>query len=155
FLLYRETVRVPLILRLPGAAHAGTRLSATAAQVDLPATLLDLAGVPAPGLDGVSLRALIGGGPGPGRPVYSETFYPRYHFGWSGLLSAPDSRFRYIRAPRPELFDEVADPAETKNLSAERPAALQSMNAWLDTQVRVDQVAGPEKVDPGTLERLQ
>ena len=86
FFLYRETVRVPLILRLPGAAHAGMRVSATAAQVDLPATLLDLAGVPAAGMDGVSLRPAIAADRGPVRPVYSETFFPRYHFGWSELL---------------------------------------------------------------------
>jgi choline-sulfatase len=155
FFLYRETVRVPLVLRLPGAAHAGLRISATAAQVDLPATLLDLAGVPAAGMDGVSLRGVIAGGPGPGRPVYSETFYPRYHFGWSELLSTTESRFRYIRAPRPELFDEAADPAETKNVSAEHAAAASSMNAWLDTQMKAGDVAGPEKVDPETLQKLQ
>ena len=63
FFLYRETVRVPLVVRLPGAAHAGTRVSATAAQVDLPATLLDLAGVPAAGMDGVSLQPRDRGGP--------------------------------------------------------------------------------------------
>jgi Tfp pilus assembly protein PilF len=155
FFLYRETVRVPLVLRLPGAAHSGLRVSATAAQVDLPATLLDLTGVPDAGMDGVSLRSAIAAGRGPGRAVYSETFFPRYHFGWSELLSATESRFRYIRAPRPELFDEAADPAETKNVSAEHAAALQSMNAWLDTQVRVGEVAGPAKVDPEVMEKLQ
>lgn len=153
--LYRETVRVPLILRLPGRAHAGLRVSATAAQVDLPATLLDLVGLPAAGMDGVSLRPAIAGGRGPDRPVYSETFFPRYHFGWSQLLSTTESRFRYIRAPRPELFDDATDPGETRDLSAEHPAAAQAMNAWLDTQVRVGEVAGPEKVDPETMQRLQ
>jgi arylsulfatase A-like enzyme/tetratricopeptide (TPR) repeat protein len=155
FFLYRETVRVPLVLRLPGAAHAGTRLSATAAQVDLPATLLDLAGVPGAGMDGVSLRPAIAGSRGPGRPAYSETFFPRYHFGWSELLSATESRFRYIRAPRPELFDEAADPAETRNVIAEHAAALQPMSAWLDTQVRVGDVARPADVDPDTMQRLE
>jgi choline-sulfatase len=155
FFLYRETVRVPLVLRLPGAAHAGLRVSATAAQVDLPATLLDLAGVPAAGMDGLSLRPAIAAGGAPSRPVYSETFYPRYHFGWSELLSATEGRFRYIRAPRAELFDDAADPGETRNLSVERAAAAQAMNAWLDTQVRVGEVAGPEKVDPETMQKLQ
>jgi choline-sulfatase len=155
FFLYRETVRVPLVLRLPGAAHAGLRVSFTAAQVDLPATLLDLAGVPPTGMDGVSLRGAIAGGQGPGRPVYSETFFPRYHFGWSELLSTTESRFRYIRGPRPELFDEAADPAETKNVSAEHAAAASSMNAWLDTQVKAGDVAAPEKIDPETMQKLQ
>jgi arylsulfatase A-like enzyme/Tfp pilus assembly protein PilF len=155
FFLYRETVRVPLILRLPGAAHAGRRVSATAAQVDLPATLLDLAGVPAADMDGVSLRPAIAGGHGPDRPVYSETFYPRHHFGWSELLSTTEGRFRYIRAPRPELFDDANDPAEARNVSAEHPAMTQAMNAWLETQVRAGDLTGPAKVDPETVQRLQ
>ena len=155
FFLYRETVRVPLILRLPGAAHAGRRVAATAAQVDLPATLLDLAGVPASGMDGVSLRPAIVGGHGPERPVYSETFYPRYHFGWSELLSTTDSRFRYIRAPRPELFDDANDPAETKNVYGRHSATAQAMNAWLETQVRVGDMTGPGKVDSETMQKLE
>jgi choline-sulfatase len=155
FFLYRETVRVPVVLRLPGAAHAGTRVSALAAQVDLPATLLDLAGLPATGMDGQSLRPSIATGRGLERPVYSETFFPRYHFGWSELLSSTETRFRYIRAPRPLLFDDASDPAETKNVNAEHPAAAQAMSTWLDTQVRVSDVAGPEKIDPDTMQKLQ
>jgi choline-sulfatase len=155
FFLYRETVRVPLILRLPGAAHAGRRVSATAAQVDLPATLLDLAGIPAADVDGVSLRPAIAGGRGPDRPVYSETFYPRYHFGWSELLSTTEGRFRYIRAPRPELFDDANDPAEAMNVYGRHSATAQAMNAWLETQLRAGDLAGPAKVDPETMQKLQ
>jgi arylsulfatase A-like enzyme/Tfp pilus assembly protein PilF len=155
FFLYRETVRVPLILRLPGAAHAGRRISATAAQADLPATLLDLAGIPAADMDGVSLRPAVAGGHAPDRPVYSETFYPRHHFGWSELVSNTEGRFRYIRAPRPELFDDANDPAEARNVSAEHPAMAQAMNAWLETQVRAGDLAGPAEVDPETVQRLQ
>ena len=73
FFLYRETVRVPLVLRLPGGARAGLRVSGTVAQVDLPATLLDLAGVSATGMDGVSLRSAIMGGLGPRRSSPATT----------------------------------------------------------------------------------
>jgi choline-sulfatase len=155
FLLYRETVRVPLVLRLPGAAHAGTRVAAVVGQVDLPATLLDLAGVSASGMDGQSLRPAVATGRGPERPVYSETFFPRYHFGWSELLSSTETRFRYIRSPRPLLFDEATDPAETQDVGSAHSAAAQAMSAWLDTQVRVSAVAGPAKVDPQTMQKLQ
>src|SRR5207245_4744252 len=50
--LYREAVHVPLVLRLPGAARGGTRIAGTVAQIDIPATLLDLVGLPADGMDG-------------------------------------------------------------------------------------------------------
>jgi len=96
-------------------------VAGTVAQADLAPTLLDLAGLKSEGLDGVSLReALAGAGSAAGHPVYSETFYPRYHLGWSELFAATDGRYRYVRAPRPELFDLSSDKAEQRNLAGER-----------------------------------
>ncbi len=52
--LYRALLHVPLVLRLPKAAYGGTRVDAPVSLTDLPATLLDLAGLP-PSLPGRSL----------------------------------------------------------------------------------------------------
>src|SRR5262245_15332299 len=117
--LYREAVRVPLILRLPRDAGGGSRVPSPVAQVDVPATLLDLAGVSAEGLDGSSLRRALSGAEPSSRRVYSETFYPRYHFGWSELRAVTEGRFRFVQAPRPELFDLDRDPGERTNLAGE------------------------------------
>jgi arylsulfatase A-like enzyme/tetratricopeptide (TPR) repeat protein len=132
FFVYREAVRVPLVVRLPGARRGGTRVSGIVAQVDVPATLLDLAGVAFDGMDGASQRTAMETGRAPNRPVYSETLFPRYHFGWSDLVAATNDHLRYIRAPRPELYDVRADPGERRNLIAERPAAAATMAAWLE-----------------------
>jgi arylsulfatase A-like enzyme/tetratricopeptide (TPR) repeat protein len=132
FFVYREAVRVPLVVRLPGARRGGTRVSGIVAQVDVPATLLDLAGVAFDGMDGASQRTAMETGRAPNRPVYSETLFPRYHFGWSDLVAATDDHLRYIRAPRSELYDVRADPGERRNLIAERPAAAATMAAWLE-----------------------
>ena len=122
--------------------------------VDVAATLLDLAGLPADGLDGVSLRATLQGGPAPpGRPVYSETWLPRLHFGWSELTAASEERFRHVRAPRPELYDLATDPGETRNLAAERPQAVAAIDAWLRERAGADALP-PSAVDPATRERL-
>jgi arylsulfatase A-like enzyme/Tfp pilus assembly protein PilF len=153
--LYREAVRVPLLLRLPRDTGAGTRIDAPVAQVDIPATLLDLADVKADGLDGLSLLPGLAGGQGPGRPVYSETFYPRYHFGWSELVAVTDERFRLIKAPRPELYDLQGDPGEKKNLAKERTSAVAAMSGWLEKQSGVGDIAAPEQVDADTREKLQ
>lgn len=150
--LYREAVRVPLVVRLPDGAGKGVRVSGVAAQVDLAPTLLDLAGVPFDGMDGVSLREAMSAGRTEGRTVYSETLYPRYHFGWSDLYASTDDRFRYIRAPRPELYDLVKDAGERLNLASERPQAVAAMEAWLG-RVRTA-VAAPAPVDAQTRERL-
>jgi len=154
FFLYREAVRVPLLLRLPGRARAGTRVRGVVAQVDLPATLLDLAGLASDGLDGESLRPALASGQAPSRRVYSETFFPRHHFGWSELLAVSEERFRFIRAPRGELYDTSADPRETRNLAADRPDAVAAMSAWLDREVGTLAPAPPEAVPAETREAL-
>ena len=150
--LYREAVHVPLVVRLPGGVGEGTRVKGPVAQVDIPATLLDLAGLPADGMDGVSLRPALASGVAPGRTVYSETLYPRYHFGWSDLYAASEARFRFIRAPRPELFDLDRDPKEKENLAAQRTQAVTSMGEWL--RKTMGGVTAPEAVDADTREKL-
>lgn len=129
--LYREAVRVPLLVRLPGAAHGGTRVHGVVGHSDVAATLLDLAGLAHEGLDGVSQRAALSGGAVVERPVYSETLFPRYHFGWSELFAVTEGRLRYVEAPRPELFDLRSDPGERRNVVAERAAAATAMRAWV------------------------
>ena len=150
--LYREAIHVPLVLRLPGGAGGGTRVKGPVAQVDIAATLLDLAGLPADGMDGVSLRPALASGSAPARTVYSETLYPRYHYGWSDLYAASEARFRFIRAPKAELYDLEKDPKEKENLAAQRAPAVASMEAWLGKTM--GGVTAPEAVDADTREKL-
>ena len=131
--VYREAVHVPLIVRLPGGRGAGRRVKGVVGQSDIPATLLDLVGLDASELDGTSQRAALGTGTANARPVYSETLFPRYHFGWSELTAATEDRLRYIHAPRPELFDVKNDPGEKRNLVADRARVAAAMRAWLQT----------------------
>jgi arylsulfatase A-like enzyme/tetratricopeptide (TPR) repeat protein len=153
--LYREAVHVPLIVRLPGGARAGTRVAGVVAQSDLAPTLLELAGVPADGMDGTSLRASLDGKAPSGSFVYSETFYPRYHFGWSELFAVTESRYRYIRAPRRELFDAVGDPREVTNIAAQRESVVEGMERWLQPKLAGGAAPKPEEVPPDVREKLQ
>jgi arylsulfatase A-like enzyme/tetratricopeptide (TPR) repeat protein len=153
--LYREAVHVPLIVRLPGGARAGTRVTGVVAQSDLAPTLLELAGVAADGMDGVSLRASLDGKAPSGSFVYSETFYPRYHFGWSELFAVTESRYRYIRAPRRELFDAVGDPREATNIAGERGSVVEGMERWLQPKLAGGAAPKPEEVPPDVREKLQ
>jgi tetratricopeptide (TPR) repeat protein len=153
--LYREALHVPLVLRLPGGARAGTRVAGSVAHVDLTATLLDLAGLPAAGLDGVSLRPALESGALQPRRVYSETLFPRYHFGWSELYSVTDGRQRYVRAPHSELYDLASDPGERANLALSRAATLAELDGWLTRTVDTRAIAAPEEVESETREKLQ
>jgi arylsulfatase A-like enzyme/tetratricopeptide (TPR) repeat protein len=120
-LLYRESLHVPLIVKLPGKRLAGKRVAAPAQLVDLFPTIAAAAGAEIPqGLPGMSLVDLAEGRGGADRAIYSETLYPRLHLGWSELRSLTDAKHHYIESPEPELFDVVADPREKTNLRDER-----------------------------------
>ena len=154
-LLYRESLRVPWIVRLPGGAHAGARVSGAAGLVDAAPTLLALAGVPAEGMDGASLASAVASRRLPDRTVYSETQYPRLHFGWSDLASAFDGRYHYIRAPKPELYDVAADPQERSSLTEARNTTASALSAWVERTTSGVAPAQPSPVDAEARERLR
>ena len=67
-------------------------------------------------------------------PAYSESLFPRIHFGWSELRSIRMGGWKYIQAPRPELYDLTRDPGERNNLyAAEGPRAASLRSRLLDT----------------------
>ena len=155
-LLYREALHVPWIMRLPAGRGGGVRVSGAAGLVDVPPTLLELAGLPADGMDGQSLVAALPGRRVADRTVYSETLYPRLHFGWSDLASAVDGRYHYIRAPLPELYDVAVDPAERANLArGDKSATASALAAWLDRTAGNRPAAQPAQVDADVRERLR
>jgi tetratricopeptide (TPR) repeat protein len=87
-------------------------------------TIERLLGGPAP----AGGRDLLASGAG-ARPVYSETYYPRIHLGWSELRSLVSGSFHYIASPAPELFDLGRDVGETHNvLESQRPTAFALKN---------------------------
>jgi len=81
-------------------------------------TLLDSAALPAiDPADGRSLwPVLTGAGSAPDRGIYAETFLPRYDFGWSELRALRRGPFKYVQAPRPELYGLDRDPDESLNV---------------------------------------
>jgi choline-sulfatase len=153
--LYREALRVPWVLRLPEDLNAGTRVAGPVALVDVAPTLLDLAGVAIDGVDGRSQVAAIGARRAQDQTVYSETWYPRLHFGWSDLASAFEGRYHYIRAPQPELYDVVSDGAERTNIAASRASTTSALAGWLARASSGAATVEPAAVDADVRERLR
>ena len=154
--LYRETIRVPLIVRLPRDQAAGRRVAAPVQHIDLVPTMLDWLGLPArSGLRGRSLRPLLAGGTIQEAGLYAEALYPRYHFGWSELYALTDSRYSFIRAPRDELYDIQQDPGERQNLAAERESARLAMRSAIDRLIAGVGITAPGDVDADARERLR
>ncbi len=119
FFVYQAALHVPLIFVSPFPALQGLTSAGTVGLVDVLPTVCEMAGLPVPA--GVQGRSLVPsfftpGASGGGRLAYAESFYPRYHYGWSELQSVQDGRFKLILAPVPELYDLRADPAEARNL---------------------------------------
>lgn len=128
--LYRDTLQVPLIIKLPGEDLAKKRVKAPAELVDVFPTICQLLGIKKPaGLDGHSLFTLMGPHP-PLRPLYAETYYPRIHCGWSQLTSLIEGHYQLIYGPTPQVFDLAADPGELHDIShQERQVAVRLRDA--------------------------
>ena len=112
--LYDATVRVPLLVKWPTApAHV---VEAPVEAADLAPTIAAMAGASLPAVDGRSLMPLIAGAAGdPDRPAYTESYYQNVLLGWSPLRAVRTRRWKFIDAPRPELYDLEEDPAERLN----------------------------------------
>jgi len=160
YFVYESTLRVPLVLRGPGVAP-GTRIDTLTRSVDLFPTLLELAGIRTgvPASSGRSLAAALRGERIGDEPSFAESLLPLVHFGWSDLRTVRDGRWKYILAPRPELYDLERDPAEANNLADREPARARAMRSGLDDRLRLEQRAARtdaarEAVPPDLLEKL-
>lgn len=129
-LLYREVLQVPLIIKLPNASRAGGSVKAPVQSIDLFPTVANLIGASAP--QAMKGRDLLGTLE-PAHRIYSETFYPRIHLGWSELRSLIDERHHYIQGPRAELYDLASDPREKNDISATERRASAAMRNDLAT----------------------
>ena len=151
--VYDTTLRVPLVVRGPGWT-AGRRVAAAASVSDIAATVVDAVGPGGPTLPGRPLRRLLDGALP--EPLYAETLAPRLDFGWSDLRAWRDGRYKYIRAPRPELYDLDADPGETRNVAGAHGGVVARLSSDLDRALGAFGEAESRRApDAETAERLR
>ncbi|HEX7192896.1 MAG TPA: sulfatase, partial [Thermoanaerobaculia bacterium] len=148
-LLYRETLHVPLLIKLPHAQNAGASVREPVQLIDVAPTILSAVGSAVPkSMTGASLLGAIPSS----RSIYSETFLPRIHLGWSELRSLVNDRFHYIDAPRPELYDVVSDPGEKTSIVDQQRRAFTQLRAAMEPYRTA--AAAPSNVDPEEAARL-
>lgn len=122
FFVYQAGVHVPLIFVTPFGHLYGQNRSSVVSLVDIMPTLLDLAQIPIPDqVQGKSLLPMFFSERKNENFSYSETYYPRFHYGWSELKSYQDERFKLILAPKLELYDLSEDPGELNNIVDSQP----------------------------------
>src|SRR3954453_7008964 len=155
--VYDEAIHVPLIVKQESNVGASRRVAAVVQHIDLVPTILDFVKAPVPGgLHGRSLKPVLEeSGTLPPATVYSEALYARYHFGWSELTAITDDRYRYIKAPREELYDLQHDPREQANIATARPQPRQALRGALDRVAAGAPIHAPHDVPAEARERLQ
>jgi arylsulfatase A-like enzyme len=118
--LWEESVRVPLIVSVPGTRHAGARSRAVVELIDLYPTVAELAGLASETpsiLQGSSLVPLLAS------PSDGDATDTAYTISGRNGASVRTARWRYNRwgedadGRNEELYDHDADPMEYRNLA--------------------------------------
>lgn len=150
--IYDTTLRVPLVIAGPGVgAHT---VEAPVSLVDVAPTVMRLLGLGSFDADGIDLGAALRGGTLAARTLYAESYAPLLDFGWSPLRSVREGGWKYIEAPRPELYRTVQDPHETRDMAAAEPARAAELRQRVERYppLAADAARGP---DAEAAQRLQ
>lgn len=137
--IYDSTIRVPLLIAVPGGRfQPGARVATQVRTVDIAPTVLDLLGLPpGPEMQGASLAPLL---EDPtldwSTSALVESYYNKFHYGWAPLRGIRTDGFKLIEAPTPELYDLAHDPSELINLAPSNPDRVIELRAQLQGMVR-------------------
>ena len=133
FFVYDSTLRIPLQIKPPRGVNPSSRIVREQVEtVDIAPTILEFLKLsPGKEIQGRGLLSTIQGkGSVSQSKLYGESYYPR-QFDWSELRSLRSGRYKFIEAPKPELFDTDQDPHELKNLALEHPEMVRAMRGEL------------------------
>jgi len=158
--IYDATVRIPMLWRYPRLLPRGRVYEDPVRTVDIVPTVLGVLGLPGGReTQGVDLvPAFAGRVRFPDLPQYSESLLAEVGFGMAPLYGVRVGGHKWIRAPKPELYDLHADPAELANrypaeaaLGTQLDGVLQTV---LDDSARVAIPAADSPMDGQTIEAL-
>jgi arylsulfatase A-like enzyme/thioredoxin-like negative regulator of GroEL len=151
YFIYDFAVRVPFLIRLPAGDLRDVRVPAQVRTVDILPTVLALVGVDPPeAVHGESLVPLMADPDreGPGY-AYSESMAPSLQYGWSPLYGVRTADYKFIEAPRGELYDLGQDPGEADNVITRLPGVAEELRGVL-ARIREEIEAGapePQQAD--------
>lgn len=138
--IYDEIVRIPLLVKLPNDAHAGERVDALTAMMDVMPTVLEVVGTAKPaGVVGASLLPIVEG-QSPGRSFV-------YLWGIPEKLRTREWSLLRGEGAAPELYDLLRDPGEKTNVAATRPAVVHALSRQLDA-IKLSQTPPEPKPKP-------
>lgn len=150
--LYDATLRVPLLISVPGLSPI--RIRSQVRLADVSPTIAELSGIPWTVPSGGQSLVPILKGNSKELAAYSETYYTNLLMGWAPLHSLRWSNKKWIDAPKPELYNLANDPKELKNIytSSSVPSAVRAeVQKHLLSSASA---ASASEVDPETREKL-
>ena len=160
FFIYQSALKVPLVIRAPGATFSG-RVDDLASIIDIVPTVCGLLNIQPPdNVQGTDLSGyLMGEPPAPEeRYLYCESMHPT-HYGANPLLGLASLDWKYIFTTRPELYDLQKDPGELENLITREERRANILKENLNQIAKQAASAGNEQqeapIDPKLLRQLQ
>jgi arylsulfatase A-like enzyme/tetratricopeptide (TPR) repeat protein len=135
--LYDDTLRVPLILYAEGRLPPGKVIRSRVRLIDVFPSVMDMLGFSSPETcQGTSLIPYVEGRKRGDLETYIETFYPRENFGWSELVGLIRGDWKYIRAPKPEVYNLRSDSGELHNVFASESGVASDLNRRLEDLIK-------------------
>ncbi len=157
--VYDATIRVPLLVRYPRRLPEGRTYRGPVRHVDIVPTVLGMLRLPgADETQGVDLTpAWRGEAPAPVLGQYAESMLSELGFGMAPLHAWRKDGYKWIRAPRAELYDLRKDPSELTNLFPGDAARAAAMDAELEQVIRAGRsgAARDNPMNRETVEMLQ
>lgn len=160
YFVYNTTIRVPLIIRMPGGAR-GIRVDDPTSLIDIVPSVLGLRGTAAPSsVTGDDLSDVLRGGAAPPRraPIYFESMEPTA-LDCGPLRGLVDGSWKYIQAVNPELYNLTGDAAEANNLLPTESRRAQELDAQLAALLtaakRAPDAPAPPLLDHRDMRRLE
>jgi arylsulfatase A-like enzyme len=148
---YDESLRVPLLVRLPGnEAQRGATCDSLVLNIDYAPTILDLAGAePLPDAQGKSLRPLINGkAPADWRTSFFYEYFKEPRYESPTVLALRTTTHKLITYPGheewTEVFDVEQDPYELKNLVSNK-TMVQQLHQEFDAQAKAVEFRMPDQ----------
>jgi len=143
---YEGGIRTPFVASWPARFQGGRTIDTPIISLDILATALDAAGLPAPTekpLDGKSILPVLSG---EAKTLHEDLFWSEG--GSSGEWALRSGQWKLVvHKEKQELYDLQADPSESKDIAADHPDQVQRLNqlydAWLDQMA--EPMHGPGK----------
>ncbi len=161
YFIYQSTLHVPLIVKVP-AGRGSKRVDEAVSLIDIVPTICSLSGIRAPAtVQGKDLSRCFkkrGTTSKSERYIYCESLYPT-QYGCSALLGLVTDGWKYIQAPREELYDLSKDPGETENLAEQQAGRTRLLQEHLKTILQDELSNNKQKsrltLDPQSKRRLE